>query len=110
MAAAAALAAKAVQDTPFDPPFDGVTNPWALTSIAPLVNAVAGIGITVVMLGLVVGGVSLVVRYRRATGDERLQLRWLFGAVLPLPVLVVASYAAAMTEQPAGVAAPRKGP
>ncbi len=101
VAAVAALAAKAVQDTPFDPPFDALTNPWALTSISPLVNAVAGIGITVVMVGLVVAGVSLVLRYRRAVDDERLQLRWLFGAVLPLPLLVVASYAAAMTDQPA---------
>jgi len=101
VAAVAALAAKAVQDTPFDPPFDELTNPWALTSIAWLVNAVAGIAITVVMVGLVVSGVSLVVRYRRAEGDERLQLRWLFGAVLPLPVLVVASYFAAVTDQSA---------
>lgn len=101
VAGVAALGAKAVQDTPFDPPFEALTNPWALDSISPLVNAVAGISITVVMVGLVVSAVSLVVRYRRAVGDERLQLRWLFGAVLPLPALVVASYAAAMTDQPA---------
>ena len=101
VAAVAALVAKAVQDTPFDPPFEALTNPWALTSISAPVNAVAGIGITVVMVGLVVAGASLVVRYRRAVGDERLQLRWLFGAVLPLPVLVVASYAAAVTDEPA---------
>lgn len=101
VAGVAALGAKVLQDTPFDPPFDDLTNPWAVTSISPLVNAVAGIGITVAMIGLVVAGVSLVVRFRRAVGDERLQLRWLFGAVLPLPLLVVASYAAAMTGQAA---------
>ncbi len=101
LAAVASLAAKAVQDTAFEPPFEGLTNPWALRSISSLVNAVAGIGITVVMAGLVAAAASLVVRYRRAAGDERLQLRWLFGAVVPLPLLVVASFAAAATDQPA---------
>src|SRR5690606_37619489 len=53
VAGVAALGAKAVQDTPFDPPFEALTNPWALDPISPLVNAVAGISITAVLAGLV---------------------------------------------------------
>ena len=41
VAAAVALAAKAVQDTAFDPPYAAMRNPWAVSSIAGLVDVVA---------------------------------------------------------------------
>lgn len=36
------LGAKAVQDTPFEPPFTEVRNPWAVPAVSGLVNVVAG--------------------------------------------------------------------
>ena len=89
-----ALAAKAVQDTAFDPPYAAMHNPWAMPSIGGLVDVVAAVGIAVTMLGLVVAAASLVVRFRRSQGRERQQLRWMALIAVPLPVLVVVSLVA----------------
>ena len=57
-----------------------------------VVPAVAGVA--VVMVSLLVGALSLVVRFRRARGMERLQLRWLaYAAALAAGLLVVALFA-----------------
>ena len=50
-----------------------------------LLSLVAG---AAVVVGLVAGAVSLVVRTRRATGDERAQLRWIGAAAFALAVSV----------------------
>jgi signal transduction histidine kinase len=98
VAAAVALAGKIVQDSEFEPPFEGQRNPWAMPSIGALVDPLIALAITLTMLGLIVGGVSLVVRFRRARGEERQQLRWLTILAAPLPPLVVASYVGAATD------------
>ncbi len=95
-----ALAAKAVQDTAFDPPYAAMRNPWAVPSIGGLVDLVAAVGIAVTMLGLVVAAASLVVRFRRSEGRERQQLRWMALIAVPLPALVVVSLAAAGSDLP----------
>jgi len=43
-------------------------------------------------IGLVVAAVSLVVRFRRSRGPERLQLLWLAIAVVPLPAFVALAF------------------
>ena len=73
VAASVGLAAKSVQDARFEPPYAGVRNPWAVTGIGSLVNAVAALAIVITMLGLIVAAASLIVRFRRAGGDERRQ-------------------------------------
>ena len=83
------LATKSVQDPRFEARYEGVRNPWAVTGIGSVVNAVAGVAIVITMLGLIVAAASLIVRFRRATGDERRQLRWLTILVVPLPALAV---------------------
>jgi len=95
-----ALVAKFVQDTEFEAPYASVRNPWAIEGAAPLVDLVAFLGITVAMLGLVVAAASLLVRFRRAEGEERSQLHWLALVVVPLPVLVVASFVASVADAP----------
>ena len=94
------LAAKAVQDSEFEGPFVGLRNPLALGDIGPMVDVVAAVGITVSMLGFVVAAASLVVRFRRAAGDERQQLRWLTIVVVPLPLFVALSIVGALVGWP----------
>ena len=43
-------------------------------------------------LGLIASGISLLLRFRRAVGDERRQLLWLVFAVAPLPLYVVVAF------------------
>lgn len=96
VAAVTGLVAKALQDTPFDRPYEGLRNPWAVPSIQSIVDPVAALAIIVAMLGLVISGASLVARFRRAAGAERRQLRWLAILVVPLPPLVVVSFVASV--------------
>ena len=70
------LVALTLTPEPLDPEFRSVTNPLGLQAL-PLPIAITHIvasGITVA--GVVVGALSLVVRFRRARGTERQQLRW----------------------------------
>ncbi|MGH9262555.1 MAG: hypothetical protein ACRD08_22075, partial [Acidimicrobiales bacterium] len=100
-AGSVALAAKAVQDTVFDPPYAAMRNPWAVPSIGGLVDVVAAVGITATMLGLVVAAAALIVRFRRSEGRERQQLRWMALIAVPLPALVVVSLVASLSDLPA---------
>ena len=85
------LLAVTLEPEPLDPAYRSVTNPVGLQALAlPIAVAdVVASGITVA--GVVVGGLSLVVRFRRARGVERQQLRWVaLAAVLAsLAILVV---------------------
>jgi hypothetical protein len=65
----------AVQPDPLAPDWYG--NPLAVPALARVLLVPALAGIAVVALSLLVAAGSLVVRYRRARGVERLQLRWL---------------------------------
>jgi hypothetical protein len=65
----------AVQPDPLAPDYLG--NPLAVPALAPALLVAALAGTAVVGVGLLAGAVSLVLRFRRARGVERLQLRWL---------------------------------
>src|SRR4051794_32818898 len=95
-----ALAAKAIQDTAFEAPFAAVHNPWAVRSAAPVVNSVAGLTISLTLVGLVIGAASIVVRVRRGDPDERRALRWLAVVVIPAPLFVATSAVAALADLP----------
>jgi hypothetical protein len=77
----------AVQPDPLAPEYLG--NPLAVPPLAPglLVAALAGMAVT--GLGLLVGAGSLLLRFRRARGVERLQLRWLALAAACAAVLLL---------------------
>jgi hypothetical protein len=96
VAAAAATGALAgvTSPTPLYPEHPSVGNPLGVPALSALFLPSA----LVVLVGVVVGAGSLVGRYRRARGTERLQLRWLalaaalstaalLVAILPIPVL-----------------------
>jgi hypothetical protein len=67
---------------PYDPVIVQVTSP----ALAGAVGVAIAVAVAIAVGGLVVGVWSLVVRYRRARGVEREQLRWVaFAAALTVP-------------------------
>jgi hypothetical protein len=77
----------AVQPDPLAPEYLG--NPLAVPALAPALLVAALAGVAVTMVGLLVGAGSLVLRFRRARGVERLQLRWLALAAACASALLV---------------------
>jgi hypothetical protein len=85
------LLSAAIDPQPLYPEHPEVGNPLAVSALRPVQIAVGFAGGAVILASLVVAAVSLVLRYRRAHGVERLQLRWLaFAAGLAAGLLVVA--------------------
>jgi len=71
--------------------FPNITNPLGI-QVPAVVQAAFGLPAFLGILGvLVFGAVNLVVRLRRSTGDERLQLRWFSYAVAVVAVLFLPS-------------------
>jgi hypothetical protein len=62
---------------PFDPPYQSVVNPLAVSQLAGPLRVVNFVTWPITGLAIVVAAWSLVVRFRRARGVERQQLRWL---------------------------------
>jgi hypothetical protein len=82
-----------VQPNPLAPDYHG--NPLAVPALARVLAVLAVAGAVIVLASLPVGAGSLVVRFRRARGVERLQLRWLaYAAALAALLLLVALVAA----------------
>jgi hypothetical protein len=70
--------------------FPGVENPFGITSLATVLNWVGGVGGVLVVGGFLGALVSLVVRFARARGLERQQLKWfVYAAGLGVAVLVL---------------------
>jgi hypothetical protein len=93
---------------PFEQPYRSVTNPLAVPALEDLLLAVAAMTLIVTGLGIPVAAWSLLVRFRRAQGIERQQLRWVvvlaFGQLLGRDsslVVAAATLAVAALFQPA---------
>jgi hypothetical protein len=87
----------AVDPQPLAPEHPEVENPLAVPVPTGLLLAVAAVAAVLVLATLVGAAGSLVVRFRRARGTERQQLRWLaVGAALAAMALLVAVTAGAM--------------
>jgi hypothetical protein len=81
----------AIDPQPLYPEHPEVGNPLAVPALHPVGVAVGIAGGAIVLVSLVVAAVSLVLRYRRAHGTDRLQLRWLaFAAGMAAGLMVVA--------------------
>jgi hypothetical protein len=91
VAAAAPLAAlMTTLPLPFDPPFQSAANPLAVPALTDPLRPISDVAWIVTALAIPVAAGSLLVRFRRARGVERLQLRWLaLGAVLAAVTLLV---------------------
>jgi hypothetical protein len=74
--------------------FPGVENPFGIAGLATMLKGVAGVGDVLVVVGFLGALASLVVRFTRARGLERQQLKWFVYAaglgfallVLPTPI------------------------
>jgi hypothetical protein len=87
----------AVDPQPLRPEHPEVGNPLAVPVPAGLLLGVAAAAALIVLATLVVAAGSLMVRFRRARGVERQQLRWLaVGAALAAVALLVAVGGGAM--------------
>lgn len=82
-----------------DPPFQDVTSSWAVMDSTVPVVAVRVLAVVAVHVGLVAAAFSLFRRFRSARGTERLQLRWLGAAAVPLPALVIGAAILALMGQ-----------
>jgi hypothetical protein len=90
--AAVAFVTAAMSPRPLYPEYPDVGNPIGVRALesGPLA-AVFPVGALLVLAGVVVGAASLLLRFRRARGLERLQLRWLaVGAALATAAFLVA--------------------
>jgi hypothetical protein len=88
-AAVVAVVAAVIQPDPLAPDWYG--NPLAVPALYRLLEVPGVAAIVVVLLSVLVGAGSLVGRFRRARGVERLQLRWLaLAAALAAALLLVA--------------------
>jgi hypothetical protein len=82
---------------PLDPPYQAVPNPLVVPALAGLLRAVGGMAWILTALGPPVAAASLLLRFRRARGVERQQLRWLaLAAALAAAVMVVTALALAL--------------
>jgi hypothetical protein len=87
----------AVDPHPLSPEHPEVGNPLAVPIPTGLLLTVAAVAALIVLATLMAAAGSLVVRFRRARGVERQQLRWLaVGAALAAMALLVAVAAGAM--------------
>jgi two-component system NarL family sensor kinase len=68
-----------------------IPNPLGVKALRDAVGVVTGVGVLLVVALLVLAAADLVVRYRRAAGEERQQLRWVAAAGAILPVSAVVS-------------------
>ncbi len=86
---------------PFARPYRSVANPLAVPALAgPLLDA-AGVALLMTGLSVLVAAWSLVVRFRRARGVERQQLRWVALAAALTATAVLGLVAVTATGMPA---------
>jgi hypothetical protein len=86
--------------------FPVVRNPFGLEggSVGDLVNLLGELGVLGVLLALVGAGGSLVVRFRRARGEQRQQLKWIAYAAALAATTLVTSIASYLLGHPAPMA------
>jgi hypothetical protein len=91
------------QETIRFPSFYAFRNPFFVPALAAPAMVLAVPTLMVTLLSVVVGGASLVVRFRRATGVERQQLRWVALAAVVAGAGVPVAVAGISIESPAVV-------
>jgi hypothetical protein len=94
------LVALTLTPEPLDQAYRSVTNPLGLRDLQlPIKITRVAVGVTVA--AVVVGALSLMVRFRRARGTERQQLRWVALAALLASLAILMALAAMVTRNAA---------
>ncbi len=89
--AAASMVAVTMVPSPLNA---GIANPigrwfaWLPESAVTVLAVIAGLGNVAILLALILGIAAIATRFRRATGVERAQLKWLLATAIPAAVLV----------------------
>jgi hypothetical protein len=96
-AVAPALGLASLAMGPFREPGQAATNPLAVDALAGPLLVVRTVSFVVAGLAVPLGAWSLVVRFGRARGTERQQLRWVALAAAPVAVAVAALATQALT-------------
>ena len=96
------MATEAVLPWELEAPFQSVTNPLAVPALVggpveAVLRVLGGASLVLTQLAVVAGAGSLVVRFRRARGIERLQLRWVALAAALSGVAAAAVVAGTLT-------------
>jgi hypothetical protein len=94
VASAPALALVAAALLPFEEPYQRFANPLEVPALAGPLGVVGTVAQLVIVASIPVAAASLVVRYRRARGVERQQLRWVALAAGLVVVTLLALVAA----------------
>ena len=74
---------------PGNPPFEHVQNPAGSTLLAGPLLPLLIVSLAGLLVGLVVGAAAIAIRFRRATGAERLQVKWLAYAGGCVPAILI---------------------
>jgi hypothetical protein len=115
-----ALLAAAFRSVPLEPPYQSFVSPLAVRALAGPLLLASFVAIVVTQLAIPVAAASVVVRFRRAQGVERQQLRWVVfaaglsaaaalvvvvGMVTGIPALYIWSAAVYVAILPAAIGA-----
>jgi signal transduction histidine kinase len=73
-----------------------IRNPLEISRGAEVIAAIGVSGIVALHLGVLAGAAAIVVRFRAARAEERLQLRWLGMAAIPFVLCVFGAFVAAV--------------
>jgi len=82
-------------------PYADVRNPLEVSGAKTLVFGIRWVGIVAVHLGVIAGAAAVVMRFRAARAQERLQLRWLGMVAIPFVFLLLVMSTAAVLGQDA---------
>jgi hypothetical protein len=78
-----------------------VSNPFSIEGAAALLDTLGTVGIFMTLAVAVAGGISLVLRFRRARGAERQQIKWLaFSSILFCAVFAAGPFLWSLPESP----------
>jgi hypothetical protein len=86
---------------PLGAEYQSVANPLGLGALEAPLQAAIGMALGLIVLGVLVAAASLVVRFRRARGAERQQLRWVALAAAVVSLAAALVLVAMLTETPA---------
>ena len=95
VAAFVTIAAGLFSDRKLDHPYEDVRNPMAAGRLGVPLRTIGTVAASLLGLGVLVAIWSLIVRFRRAQGAERLQLLWFAILAVPMPVLLAGAFVTA---------------